>query len=110
MRRDGRVQHLVLGYFDPYYAEHARALKTISAEHQVIVAVCDPTGGKPLMPARARAEVIAAIASVDAVIVENTSMLRELRPDVVSDFRSNDAAWARQVRQRVHEKPVCSSQ
>lgn len=60
------------------------------------------------MPAVARAQVIAAIANVDAVIVGEPSTLLDLRPDIVSDFRPQDAAWARQVRERVREKHVCA--
>ena len=56
---------LVLGYFDPLTADHAERLAALG--HNLTVAVLDPP--EPLLPARARAELVAALRCVDHVIV-----------------------------------------
>lgn len=58
----------VSGYFDPLLAAHVRRLEELRQEHVGLVAViADPA--QPVLPSRARAELAAALACVDWVVV-----------------------------------------
>jgi bifunctional ADP-heptose synthase (sugar kinase/adenylyltransferase) len=60
------------GHFDPLLAEHARRLREHVAPGQtLIVEITNPAN--PLLPQRARAELVAALASVDFVVLGNGS-------------------------------------
>jgi hypothetical protein len=99
VNRDGRVLHLVLGYFDPFTAEHARALRALPQEHQIVVTVCDPADRSTLMDANGRAQVIAGLKVVSAVLIED-----RVDADVVTDLRSEDDRWSSALRERVARK------
>ena len=60
-----RVPVLVIGYFDPVTAGHAERLAALGSG--LTVAILDPPD--PLLPARARAELVAALRCVDHVFV-----------------------------------------
>lgn len=58
---------VVRGYFDPVYAFHARRLREVLLPgEQLIVAVAEPKD--PLLPWRARAELVAGFAAVEYVV------------------------------------------
>ena len=60
----------VSGYFDPLLAEHVRRLRECVTDGQLLVVeVADPE--KPLLPQRARAELVAALAMVNYVVLGN---------------------------------------
>lgn len=60
----------VRGFFDPLLAEHARRLAALARPGQrLAVLIADPP--RPLLPAAARAELVAALESVDYVVLEN---------------------------------------
>ena len=60
------------GHFDPLLAEHARNLRQRTAPGQtLIIEVTNPEN--PLLPQRARAELVAALESVDYVVLGNGS-------------------------------------
>ena len=62
----------VIGSFDPLLAEHVRRLQHYATAGQLLVVeVTNPA--KPLLPQRARAELVAALAMVDFVVLENDS-------------------------------------
>lgn len=55
------------GYFDPLVAEHLHMLRRADAgDELLIVQIIDPP--QPLLPARARAELVAGLESVDYVV------------------------------------------
>lgn len=59
----------VKGSFDPLLAEHANTLRQLTrAGQMLIVCVTDPA--RPLMPRRARAELLAGILVVDYVVLD----------------------------------------
>lgn len=59
---------VVSGFFDPLLREHADQLAALRAGCAALaVVVAEPT--EPLLPARARAELVAALATVDAVFL-----------------------------------------
>ncbi len=66
--RSGKPPRVVTGYFDPLVGSHARRLEEIArAEETLIVYLLTPPSA--LLPARARAELTAALAVVDYVVL-----------------------------------------
>jgi len=64
----GASATVVTGYFDPLLASHARRLEEIATRGRpLVVMVTSPPD--PLLAARARAELVAALSVVDAVAI-----------------------------------------
>jgi hypothetical protein len=85
--RDGRPQILVIGYFDPVYAVHIARLTGIARPGTLLIAaIAQPQA--PLLPWRARAEIVAALASIDYVIPADAAAT--LAPDAIFDLREAD--------------------
>ena len=94
LRGEGRKVAFANGCFDLLHVGHVRYLEAARAEGDALVvgvngdaAVRALKGpGRPLLPAAARAELVAALQAVDYVVIfeEPTAeaVLRELRPDV----------------------------
>lgn len=62
---------VVIGHFDPLLASHVRRLQEAgNASGPLVVVVTDPPD--PLLPARARAELVAGLAMVDWVTVASS--------------------------------------
>lgn len=58
---------IVAGTFDPLLASHAEQLRDLKRERVLlVVAIADPEN--PILPARARAELVAGLAVVDYVV------------------------------------------
>jgi D-glycero-beta-D-manno-heptose 1-phosphate adenylyltransferase len=92
-RRDGRTIAFANGCFDLLHAGHVRYLQAAANEaDRLVVAINDDAvagekgPGRPILPARDRAEMVAALRGVDYVVVfpERTvaPLLTLLRPDV----------------------------
>lgn len=93
-RAAGRTIALANGVFDLLHVGHIRYLQGAAAEaDRLIVAVNDDEGvrhlkgeGRPVMPQRDRAELVAALRGVDYVVVFSgrtvAEVLLRLRPDV----------------------------
>ena len=93
-RRSGRRVVFANGAFDLLHAGHVRYLEAARAEGDwLVVAVNSDASvarakgeGRPIVPAAERAEIVAALACVDAVVVfeedSPESLLSEMRPDV----------------------------
>jgi bifunctional ADP-heptose synthase (sugar kinase/adenylyltransferase) len=76
-RSEGKGLKVIVGCFDPVLADNARrvaALRDPSTALAVVVA--DPP--RPILPARARAELVAALSAVDLVVVPGDVRLDEL--------------------------------
>jgi len=86
------VETLVIGYFDPVTAEHAARLAELGGG--LTVAIVDPP--EPLLPARARAELVAALRGVERVIVGDPRPSLVARR-VVDETEAHLAARARLV-------------
>ncbi|MCK4546885.1 MAG: adenylyltransferase/cytidyltransferase family protein [Candidatus Eisenbacteria sp.] len=94
LRADGKRVVLANGCFDVLHVGHVRYLEGARALGDVLVVAVNSDGsarrikgpGRPLMPAEERAEILAAFAFVDFVVVfEETTVegcLRALEPDV----------------------------
>ena len=66
----GKPARWVTGSFDPLLAEHVRRLRQYATQGQLLVVeVTNPA--KPLLPQHARAELVAALAMVDFVVLAN---------------------------------------
>ena len=93
-RQSGKRITLANGCFDLLHVGHVRYLRAAKQlGDRLIVAVNSDESvkalkgpGRPLMPAEERAEILAALADVDAVVVfpepDVRSLIRELRPDI----------------------------
>ena len=93
-RRQGGRIILTNGCFDLLHVGHVRSLRAAKdLGGRVVVAVNSDASvralkgaGRPVVPARERAEIVAALADVDAVVIfgerDVISLIRELRPDI----------------------------
>ena len=93
-RRGGETVTLTNGCFDVLHVGHIRYLRAAKAlGGRVVVGLNSDTGvrrlkgeGRPVMPAAERAELLAALEPVDAVVIfdepDVRALIRELRPDV----------------------------
>ncbi|HET8667672.1 MAG TPA: adenylyltransferase/cytidyltransferase family protein [Terriglobales bacterium] len=93
-RREGQRITLANGCFDLLHVGHVRYLHGAKAlGGKLVVAVNSDESvrsfkgsGRPLMPEGERAEIIAALADVDAVVIfsepDPRALIREIRPDV----------------------------
>jgi D-glycero-beta-D-manno-heptose 1-phosphate adenylyltransferase len=93
-RTGGKQIVLANGCFDIVHAGHVRYLEGARREGDVLVvainsdaSVCGLKGpGRPILSAQARAELVAALAAVDYVVIfdepDVRTLLRDLRPNV----------------------------
>lgn len=93
-RRAGERITLANGGFDLLHVGHVRYLRGAKAlGGRLVVAVNSDESvralkgeGRPIMPAEERAEIVAALADVDAVVIfrelDVQAIIREIRPDV----------------------------
>ncbi|HVN20490.1 MAG TPA: adenylyltransferase/cytidyltransferase family protein [Dongiaceae bacterium] len=93
-RRAGERITLANGNFDLLHVGHVRYLRGAKAlGGKLVVAVNSDASvralkgeGRPVMPERERAEIVAALADVDAVVIfpelDVRAIIREIRPDV----------------------------
>jgi bifunctional ADP-heptose synthase (sugar kinase/adenylyltransferase) len=80
---------VVSGYFDPLIAEHAERLRELKREGRaLIVAIAEPQN--PILPARARAELLAGLATVDHVVESAEHLTIDVRLEE-EDTRRLDA-------------------
>jgi D-glycero-beta-D-manno-heptose 1-phosphate adenylyltransferase len=93
-RRAGAQVVLANGNFDLLHVGHVRYLRGAKAlGGKLVVAINSDESvralkgeGRPIMPAEERAEIVAALADVDAVVIfselDVRALIRELRPDI----------------------------
>jgi bifunctional ADP-heptose synthase (sugar kinase/adenylyltransferase) len=97
----------VTGYFDPLTAEHSRRLREIRTGHSgIVVFLSDPPD--PVLSARARAELIAALAMVDYVVLpqeraSSGSSLLDAGLPVLREEEADEARFKNLLR-RVQER------
>jgi bifunctional ADP-heptose synthase (sugar kinase/adenylyltransferase) len=87
--REERAHAVVIGYFDPLLAAHARRLAEIRPAHGGLIAVIDDPPD-PVLSLHARAELVAALAAVDFVVMGDFPTAQEACPKY--DERANDLA------------------
>jgi len=96
---------VVTGYFDPLLAEHARRLEGLRGPNEtLLVVVRDPE--HPLLPARARAELVAALRAVDLVVVaaDVDELVRALQPDELVRGEAADEACRQELIRHVQNR------
>ena len=93
-RRAGERITLANGNFDLLHVGHVRYLQAAKAlGGKLVVAINSDDSvralkgeGRPIMPAHERAEIVAALADVDAVVIfpelDVRAIIREIRPDI----------------------------
>jgi len=93
-REQGEAIVLANGCFDLLHVGHIRYLRGAKAlGSKLVVAINSDAGvrdlkgaGRPLMPAAERAEILAALEDVDAIVIfdepDVRALVREIRPDV----------------------------
>jgi rfaE bifunctional protein nucleotidyltransferase chain/domain len=93
-RRAGELITLANGGFDLLHVGHVRYLRGAKAlGGKLVVAINSDESvralkgdGRPIMPAEERAEIVAALADVDAVVIfpelDVRPIIREIRPDI----------------------------
>ncbi len=67
------------GFFDPLLASHAEQLEAMKSAKPLVAVIREPE--QPLLDARARAELVAALRVVDAVVIGGTLTGRVLDED-----------------------------
>lgn len=109
LRRIGSRIRVVTGYFDVLLADHVRRLKQLM-EHgrpEVLFVVLS-TPAEPILPLRARAELVAALSVVDYVIPVATgtleALLTGLSPDEVLRAEANDERRTQELIEYVHRR------
>ncbi len=95
---------LVTGFFDPLLAGHARRLAALRRDgYRLAVLLSDPPD--PVLPLRARAELVAALGAVDFVLLADgdeahhnsqSEILKRVKPAEIVREEEND-------RQRLHD-------
>jgi bifunctional ADP-heptose synthase (sugar kinase/adenylyltransferase) len=77
LREEGKTLKLAVGYFDPVLAAHARRLKDArEGAAALAVVIADPP--RPILPSRARAELVAALDAADYVVLPGDEPLEGL--------------------------------
>jgi glycerol-3-phosphate cytidylyltransferase-like family protein len=93
----------VAGYFDPLIAVHARQLREAKDEGRPLIVMiatpADGTGADSILPARARAELVAGLAVVDYVTVQEDGGA-EWKADV--DLRGEHGRMQQDLIEHVH--------
>ncbi|MBI5280582.1 MAG: hypothetical protein HY858_02785 [Candidatus Solibacter usitatus] len=86
------------GHFDPLLAVHAARLAAARGQAPFLaVVVTDPP--RPILPARARAELVAALRVVDLVVLDGPQA-----PEPALDFRAEDASASAAFIEFVHRR------
>src|SRR3712207_5862364 len=67
---------LVTGHFDPLTAEHAERIASLKQPGRALVVVIT-SPSHPILPARARAELVAGLAAVDRVLIADDVVREE---------------------------------
>src|ERR1035437_9248931 len=104
-----RACTVVTGAFDMVLAEDARDLAGIRASHpgRPLLAVVLPLPG-PLLPRRARAELVAALRMVDYVVIADDAatdaLLVSLEPAQLVRLEEAQAIRKRQLMEHVHRR------
>lgn len=102
LRSSGQRVVLTNGCFDLLHAGHVRLLEAARAEGDLLVVALNSDasvrrnkgGGRPLMPARERAEALAALEAVDRVVIYDEDTPAETIAALLPDVLVKGADWA----------------
>ena len=93
-----QVTTLVVGYFDPVVAAHVSRLLALPGP--VTVSLLDPP--EEILPARARAELVAALGCVDTVIIGDARTLVSAARTI--DFTAADLQTRQELVERIRHR------
>ena len=107
LRREGQPIKLATGWFDPVLAGHARRLEALrDGSVPLMVVVADPRS--PILPARARAELVAALRVVDYVVLPEKGclehLLTQLEAAEIARGEAEDEQLTRDLIRHVHTR------
>jgi bifunctional ADP-heptose synthase (sugar kinase/adenylyltransferase) len=105
----GETLSVVTGYFDVLRAEHVTELAEVRSRtagaHLVVVI---SQGPQPLLPLRARAELVAALRVVDYVLTADDgdvdALLEALKPAQLVRLEAEDARRVSRLKEHVHKR------
>jgi bifunctional ADP-heptose synthase (sugar kinase/adenylyltransferase) len=105
MRANGTPVTVVTGSFDPLLAGHARRLAEIAGVGGLLIAVVTEPE-RPILTARARAELVAALAVVDYVVSaeDGAELLAQLPADRVFREEAADLRRTQELVARIHQR------
>jgi bifunctional ADP-heptose synthase (sugar kinase/adenylyltransferase) len=111
VRAQGRDIALTTGWFDPLVPAHARRLSGLKdGVACLMVLITEPP--QPVLPARARAELVAALAAVDFVVIPEPgsvdALIAELRTATVSRGEAEDQQIVQDLIRHVHTRQGAS--
>ena len=89
---------VVSGYFDPLLASHGRRLAGLKRGAKLIVAIMDPP--QPILPARARAELVASLSAVVHVVETSNGIRVDVRLEEEDQQRFEELVAHVHARQR----------
>ena len=95
-----QVTTLVVGYFDPVVAAHVSRL--LALKGPVTVSLLDPP--EEILPARARAELVAALGCVDTVIIGDARSLVSAARTI--DFTAADLQTRQELVERIRHRSL----
>ena len=95
VRRSGGRLRIVRGYFDVLIAPQVRRLRELSGGATLVVALDDPP--EPVLPARARAELVAALDPVGFVVLAAGAALPDFG-EVIDEASSHQENFQELVR------------
>ena len=93
---------VVSGYFDPLLAAHARRLAQLRRDHTPLLVLVS-TPSDPILPARARAELVASLGVVDHVAEAAEGI------EVEINLEQEDNARLEQLIEHVHARQSATS-
>jgi hypothetical protein len=97
---------VVSGYFDPLVASHAERLESLKrSDTPLLVTIADPRN--PILPGRARAELVAGLAAVDHVFYQETESKNDLAPHI--RLEREHETCLEQLIERVHSRQRAAS-
>ena len=91
---------VVSGFFDPLIAGHAQRLQELKNAAPLLVLIATPED--PILPARARAELVASLAVVDHVSEWSDEGSGELRPQI--RLEQEDTGRLERLIEHVHQR------
>jgi bifunctional ADP-heptose synthase (sugar kinase/adenylyltransferase) len=106
LRRDGAKLIVVAGYFDVITSGHVRRLAELAGGQPLMLVVLDPP--HPLLPARARGELAAALGVIDYVVLldgaDLAQALEQIQPHEVIREEIADRQRAQALIEHVHRR------
>jgi bifunctional ADP-heptose synthase (sugar kinase/adenylyltransferase) len=107
LRAEGKPLKVIIGHFDPVLAGHARRVSAFADGSAAVMAILtDPP--RPVLAARARAELVAALAAVNYVVLREDTpldgLLAGLAPAEVLNAEDDDRKLTRNLIQHVQSR------